>query len=460
MYHNHQESHNVSTLTPLETRRKKSLTGLTRRDFIRRTGVAAAAAVAGFPYFVPSSALGKAGSVAPSNRIVIGFIGMGGRGGTLLRNFIHLADAQVVAVCDVKRPNRERALQAVDTHYGKKVCTAHNDFRELCGRSDIDAVVIASTDHWHVLHALEAALTGKDMYVEKPMGLSVQQGQVLRETIRRYGRVFQFGTQERSRRNSRFACELVLNGRIGKVHTIKVASRHSRCCEGTYPPMPVPEWLDYEMWLGPAPWAPYTEKRIINDWWFHISDYALGFIAGCGIHTVDIAQWGNGTELTGPVEVEGTGVFPKEGLCDCAVSWDVNLKFANGVTMNFTDDKKNKDGVLFEGTEGWVFVKEEHLGGDVDAHPKSLLQEKFGPNEIHLPVSTHHQRNFLDCIKTRSKPVAPIEVAVRSDTICQLSDIAIRLGRKLRWDPQKEKFINDTEANRMLKRAMRSPWHL
>jgi len=426
---------------------------INRRQFLKCA--AAAAGVAGFPYFVPSSVLGRAGSVAPSNRIVMGCIGVGPQGRGVMKNFMQRADAQVVAVCDVKGPVREEGREQVNKHYGKKVCAAYNDFHQLLARDDIDAVSIASTDHWHVLHALAAARAGKDMYVEKPLGLSVEQGQVLRETIQRCGRVFQFGTQQRSDWKFRLACELVLNGRIGKLHTIKVGCPGG-VYAGVYPPMPVPGWLDYQCWLGPAPWAPYTENRVINSYWWHISDYALGFVAGWGIHHVDIAQWGNGTELTGPVEVEGTGVFPRDGLCDCAVSWDVNLKYANGVTMSFTDNNKNKQGVLFEGTQGWIYVRRSLW----DEHPKSLLQEKIGPDEIHLPVSNHHQQNLLDCIRTRSKTVCPIEVAVRSDTICQLSDIAIRLGRKLKWAPKKEEFINDAEATRMLKRAMRSPWRL
>jgi len=434
------------------------LSGLSRRRFLKET-VGAAGLVFGFPYVVQASVLGQAGGPAPSERIVLGFVGVGGRGTALLRNFLPLKDAQVVAVCDVKRPNRDRAVQLVNGHYGKKVCKQYNDFCELCARPDIDAVVIASTDHWHVLHALEAVRSGKDVYCEKPLGLSVEQGQVLRREVHRYNRVFQFGTQERSSRNTRFACAMVLSGRIGRVKRITVASRYSRSSEN-YPVMPVPDWFDYEMWLGPAPWAPYTANRVNNSHWFHISDYSLGFIAGCGIHTIDMATWGNGTQLTGPVAIEGVGEFPPDGLCNCATGWDVNLYFANGVVMNFTDGKRSPLGVKFEGTDGWVFVKEEHLGGTVDAHPKELLSKEIGPDEVHLPVSNHHQQNFLDCVKSRSQPVAPIDVAVRSDTLCQLSDIAIRLGRKLRWDPVKETFIGDEQANRMLRRPMRSPWHL
>ncbi len=431
---------------------------ISRRSFLKKTTSAAVGAVS-FPYIVSSSALGQAGAVAASERIVMGFIGVGGRGASLLRNFLHLSDVQVVALCDVKRQNRDRAKQTVDKQYKTTGCSAYSDFCELVARDDIDAVVVASTDHWHVLHALAAVRAGKDVYCEKPLGMSVEQGQVLRREVNRYSRVFQFGTQERSSRNSRFACEMVRSGRVGKIHKITVASRYSVASEN-YPAMPVPDWLDYELWLGPAPWALYTANRVNNSHWFHISDYALGFMAGCGIHTIDIATWGNGTDLTGPVEVEGIGEFPRDGLCNCATGWDVDLKFDNGVTMNFTDGERNPLGVKFEGTDGWVFVKEEHLGGKPDASPKSLLEKPIGPNEVHLPVSNHHQQNFLDCVKTRASTVAPVEVAVRSDTLCQLSDIAMRLGRKLRWDPEKEKFINDTQADRMLKRPTRSPWRL
>jgi predicted dehydrogenase len=191
-----------------------------------------------------------------------------------------------------------------------------------------------------------------------------------------------------------------------------------------------------------------------------MSDYTRGFISGCGVHTIDMAQWGNGTDRTGPLEIEGVGEFPRDGICDCATGWDVNMKFANGVTMNFTDGKRNPLGVTFQGDKGKVFVLERHLGGTVDAEPKSLLKEKFGPDEIHLAISNNHQQNFLDAVRTRTEPVAPIDVAVRSDALCQLSDIAIRLGRKLKWDPDKEEFPGDAEANRMLQRPMRQPWRL
>ena len=428
-----------------------------RRGFLRSIAGAAVA----MPWVIPSTALGRGKRPPPSERVVMGFIGVGGRGQGVMGEFLSLPEAQAVAVCDVKRPEREMARSHVDGRYGGKACAEYGDFRDLVARDDIDAVSIASNDHWHVLHALAAVRSGKDVYVEKPLGLRVEELKVLRSAVQRFGRVFQFGTQQRSDRNFRFACELALNGRLGKVHTIRVSAPSGpgeRTGSPTYEPMPVPEGFDYESWLGPAPRAPFTPKRVINPHWFHISDYSIGYVAGWGIHHVDIAQWGNGTELTGPVEVEGTGVFPTDdGLCDNALSWEVNLKYSSGVGMNFTSDGgKNAHGIRFEGPEGWVHVAR----GFIDAQPKSLLESEIRPGEIHLPVSDHHQGNFLDAVRTRGRTISPIEVAVRSDTVCHLSDIAMRLGRRLRWDPEREEFPGDWEANRMLSRAMRAPWHL
>ena len=429
-------------------------TGVSRRDFLK----GAAAAVAA-PYVLTSMALGAGGHPAAGERIVMGAIGVGGRGTADMNTFLGSPEVQMVAVCDVFEDRRQRAKGAVDKRYGNADCAAYNDFRDLVTRPDIDAVCIGSPDHWHVLHALEAVRAGKDVYCEKPLGLSIEQDKALRAAVRRYGRVFQFGTQERSSGSTRLAAEIVLNGWIGKVHTIKVGTRFSRSSPN-YPPMPVPDGLDYDLWLGPAPWAPYTANRVSNSHWQHINDYTLGWISGCGIHTIDIAAWGNGTDRTGPVEVEGTGEFPRDGLCDCALAWNVDLRFANGVTMNFTDSNQNPLGVRFEGSDGWVFVKEQHLGGRVDADPKSLLHRTAGPDEVRLPVSNNHHQNFLECVKSRRDPVAPIEVAVRSDTLCQLSDIAMRLRRKLKWDPVQEEFVGDAEAARMMDRPMREPWRI
>jgi len=429
---------------------KKSIR-LNRRQLL--SGIAGAIA---FPYLVPSSALGGSGTVAASERIAMGAIGVGGRGKQIMQALMGQPDCRMVAVCDVDSKRLDQARDIVNTKYGDSDCTAYRDYRELLGRSDIDALLIASPDQWHVLQAVEAARAGKDMYHEKPLGLSVTQDIALRDAIKRYGRVFQFGTQQRSGRNFRFACELVRNGRIGKLHTITAATPASRIVD-SYPPSPVPPGLDYEMWVGPARWMPYTQGVLGSCGnWGHISNFSLGWITTWGIHHVDIAQWGNGADNSGPVEVAGSGVFPEDGLYDCAVAWDVRLKYANGVTLNFVDNKKSRQGVLFEGDEGWVFVKR----GAIEAEPKSLLAERIGPEETHLGNSSDHAGNFLDCVRTRSTPISSIDSAVRTDTVCHLSDIAMRLRRRLRWDAEAERFIDDEQANRMLTRSMRSPWHL
>jgi len=425
-----------------------------RRRFLANTGRALAGAAA-LPCLVPSSALGAGGSVAPSNRVTVASIGVGPQGSGLLRAALGHGEAHVIAVCDVQAPRREQACGIVNQHYGNQDCATYNDFRELLARDDLDAVIIASPDHWHVPHGVAAAKAGKDMYIEKPLMLSLSQGQALRDAVQRYGRVYQYGTQQRSGREFRFACELVRNGRIGELHTIKVGAPASRVSENIEP-MPVPDWVDYDLWLGPAPQAPFSEKRIINNYWWHHTDYALGFVAGWGIHHVDIAQWGNAADLTGPVEVEGTGVFPEDGFCDCATKWNIMMRYANGVVLDYTDNAQHAQGIRFEGTKGWVYVRRGHL----DAEPKALLEAQLGPGEIHLYESRSHMGNFLECVRTRARTISPIDVAVRSDMICHLSDIAMRLGRPLRWDPVAERFVDDAEANRRLTRAMRAPWRV
>jgi predicted dehydrogenase len=439
---------------------------ISRRGFLQ-TATGAAIGTIGFPYIVRSSALGKAGSVPASSRITVGCIGVGPQGTGVMGNFLMQKDARVIAVCDLKKPTREQACKLVNQHYKNDDCATYEDFRELVARKDIDVVSIATTDHWHVLVSLAAARAGKDIYLEKPMGLSLAEDQALREACHRYGTIFQFGTQQRSSRDFRFACELALNERIGKLHTINVWSPGSSS-GGSPEPAPEPDWIDYNMWLGPAPYTPYTKDRCSNALWWFISDYALGFIAGWGVHPLDIAVWGGGEKLACPAEIEGKGVWPDPaGVCDTAMNWNVVAKYDSGVTMNFTgcpypEKWKNRygrttdHGTAFEGTEGWVHV--DRAG--INAYPKELLQTEFGPNEIRLTESNNHARNLLDCVKSRAQTICPIDAAVQTDTICQISDIAIRLEQKLRWDPTKERFLNNDAANRRLVRSMRSPWRL
>jgi len=439
---------------------------ITRRSFLEKVAGTTVGAI-GFPYIVRSSALGQAGTPAPSERIAVGCIGVGPQGTGVMGNFLDQKDARVVAVCDVKKTAREAAQTLVNKHYNDTVCTTYNDFRELVARNDIDVVLVATCDHWHVLASLAAVTAGKDVYCEKPLGVSIAEDQALLAAVHRYSRAFQFGTMQRSSRDFRFACELVCNGRIGKLHTINVWSPGS-ATGGPLKPAPVPDWLDYDLWLGPAPYIPYTQDRCSNQWWWYISDYAIGFIAGWGIHPIDIAVWGGADKLSGPIEIEGKGTWPTpDGVCDTAMNWNVTCKYPTGVTINFTGypfpeewqkryGRTTSHGTAFEGTDGWVHVDRE----GINAHPKELLSTQFGPNDARLYESNNHVRNLLDCVKSRAPTICPIDESVRGDILCQISDIAIRLEQKLVWDQAKERFVNNDIANRRLSRSMRSPWTL
>ncbi len=426
---------------------------ISRRKFLKRA-TAAAAGVAGLPYLIPSSALGKDGSVAPSNRIVIGVIGTGGQGMSDLHGFLNKDEVQVVAVCDVDADHRNQARDRVNTKYGNRDCATYNDFREVIGRSDIDAVLLALPDQWHAISAIMAARAGKDIHAQKPLAYNIAEGRAIVEAVNRYGVVWQTGSQQRSDRRFRFACELVRNGRIGKVDIVKVGLPNlSDIRDYGTQPAPVPDGFDYDMWLGPSPWAPYNPSRC--HWNFRwISDYSGGQITDWAGHHCDIAQWGMGTELTSPVEIEGTGVFPRASLHDTVENYRFTCKYAEGFTMIVAGALPQ--GVRFEGSDGWVFVNRSKI----DAHPKSLSNSVIGPDEIHLYKSDDHKQDFLNCVRTRSRPVAPVEVAHRSIMIGHLGVIALKLGRKVNYDPQRERFINDADADRLLSRPMRSPWHL
>jgi len=432
--------------------RKRSIT---RRDFLTKTGAVAAGAVA-FPYIIPSSALGKDGAVAPSNRIVMGAIGTGGQGTGNMKQFAQNPGSQMVAVCDVDKAHRDQAKKWVDERYGDQGCAAYNDFRELLARDDIDAVCIGTPDFWHGLICIAAAKSGKDMYCEKPLVNTIAEGRWVREAVNRYGRVLQTGSHERSRHNARFACELVRNQRIGKLQTIEVnLPWDGRDLSSPPTPMPVPEGFDYDMWLGPTPWVPYTEKRC-HFWFRYILEYSGGEVTDRGAHVIDIGQLGNGTDDTGPIEVVGSGDFVRDGLYDCATRYQFDFTYANGVKMICTS--KEPRGLKFIGDAGWVFV---HIhGGDLEADPPSLLQDVIGPNEIHLGRSPGHHEDFLNAVRKRGKPFAHAEVGIRTATMCHLANIAMLTGRKIQWDPVRECIVNDDEANKMCERPMRAPWRL
>jgi len=429
-----------------------------RRGFLKQAAAALAA-----PYVITSSALGNRARPPASDRVVLGYIGVGPRGLLNMREQMGCAQAQVVAVCDVWQHVRQQAKQVVDQHYGNADCQAYIDFRELLARADIDAVGIATPDHWHVPVAIAAMQAGKDVHVEKPLGISVAEDQACREAVRRYGRVFQYGAESRSSPTCRYGAELVRSGRLGEIREIVVKAPNS-ARGGSRTPRPVPAGLDYELWLGPAPWRPYSGCPDNGPGWYHVRDYALGFIAGWAAHPLDLLQWAYDTHLTGPWEVEGTGVMPTEGCNDAVIDWNVRIRFGNGVKMTFqawgvtpeTEPRLAGLGNYAQiiGTEGWIALP--YMG--LVTEPESLRKSPIGPNDCHLPPSRGHEANFIECVRTRQTTVSPVEDAVRSDLISQVSDIAIRVGRKMVWDPVKEQILGDEEASRLMTRSVREPW--
>ncbi|HPS54177.1 MAG TPA: Gfo/Idh/MocA family oxidoreductase [Sedimentisphaerales bacterium] len=438
---------------------------ISRRDFLKKTTLAAS--VLAVPSIVPSSVFGIN---TPSERINIACIGVGNMGTSNCNGFLNLDQTQVLAVCDVEtgsnQPDRkyfgrEPVRDMVNAFYSKKSssgtykgCDAYEDFRDVLARNDIDAVVISTPDHWHVPISVAAAKAGKDIYCEKPLTLAIGQGRILADVVKRYKTVFQTGSHQRSIGSFRYACELVRNNRIGELKKIYVQIPGNNCfCEPTWQPMPVPESLNYDMWLGPAPAAPYHKKRCHYEFRF-ILDYSGGQMTNWGAHHFDIAQWGSGHDHTGPIEIQGQGEFPKSGLfTTCTNVKNITYRYANGVEINA---KMGGSDIKFEGTLGWIRVSREFI----NASSPEILTDKIGPDEIHLYQSNDHRKNFIECIKTREDPICNAETGHRSATICHLGNIAMLLDRPLKWDPAKERFTNDDQANRMINRTMRSPWTL
>ena len=418
--------------------------------------MATAASALVMPYFIPARALGRDGAVAPSNRIGVGVIGLGDRGNYHLSALPAFKEAQVVAVCDVRGLQAQKVCRSVDEKSGTKGCVATQDFREIFARPDIDAVTIAAPENWHAIMSIEAMKAGKDVYCEKALSLTVAEGRAVCGAVRRYGRILQAGTQQRSDRRFRFACELARNGYLGKLHTVTAAVPSGRRML-SLPPAPVPEDLNYDLWLGPAPFKPYREGLCAYNWYF-LTDYCAGWIQSWGVHHLDIALWGAPKLATSPLEVEGTADFLAEGDADVSFGWRVNMTTPDGLRLQFFDDGSSPfgHGVRFEGDKGWVHVTR----GDIKAEPASLLDTLIKPGEEHLYLSNNHMENFLQCIRTRRDPVASVEVCHAATTISLVADIATRAGRKLVWDWSKERFANDEVANRMLSRTLRTPWHV
>lgn len=419
-----------------------------RRDFVK-------AAVAA-PYVITSAALGNASTPPASDRITLGFVGTGGRGGDgLIVDFLQHSDCQCVAVCDTFRDRRDRRAKQIDDQYSKNTAGSYKsvakiaDFRELVARKDIDAVCVATPDHWHVPVMIAAARAGKDVYVEKPLSPSLEQNFLARKVIRETGRVFQYGTQQRGAGHVRFGCELVRNGRIGKLTAIEVVSP-SGSPGGSAQAAPVPEGFDYAMWQGPAPERPFAADRCLTPGHWHIYDYSIGFLGGWGAHPLDVMDLGLLNPAV-PVEYEGTGLIPTEGLFNTVMNWNVRCRFADGMALTFAAGKE--DSTTFTGTEGWVRIRRR----GIEAEPASLIAGISAPAKFAV-FGVNHTGNFLDAIRKKAAPESPIDAAIRTDLISHLSNIAVRTGRKIKWDPLKETIVGDAEAARLMHRPIRKPW--
>lgn len=424
---------------------------LNRRNFLKST--AAAAGALALPTLIPSSAFGA------GNKITLGCIGVGGMGTGNMKNFLGLEDCRVVAVCDTYLEKQQKAKKLVDEQYGDTGCATYGDYREVLARKDIDAVMIAAQDHWHALIATAAAAAGKDMYCEKPMGISVEQGQVMLKAVRKHKRVFQAGTWQRSQQKFRHACELTRNGYIGKIHTVQVAApgpQYQPKYTGSLDPQPLPDGFDWVMWRGPAPDQPYNPGRVAWPDWYLQWNYCAGFICNWGVHHLDIANWGCPTLAKETCEIECKGVYRKKGFTDNIESWNATFTFASGLKMIFTDAPAQKPGTKFIGDKGWVYVDRAGIW----AEPESLLKVTLKDSELHLHNSINHGNDFLISVRNRKDPVSNVDATHVASYLGLIAEIAARLETKLKWDPKKEKFIGHDEANKRLSRPMHNGWKL
>ncbi len=438
---------------------------MNRRQFLKRAS--AAAALVASPTIIPATALGRAGSPAPSDRITMAFIGIGNMGGGHLGGFLGNREVQILAVCDVKQDVRERSQKRVHSAYSREMeagtykgCSMYRDFRDLLIRPGIDAVLVATPEHWHAIIVIEAARAGKDIYCEKPLSHTIVEARAMVEAVRRYERVFQTGSQQRSEGNFRLACELVRSGRIGKVKTVYVAVGGTSY-EADLPEEPIPYGLDWDLWQGPVPARPYHPTRASGNYgggWRLIRDYSGGMMCDWGAHHFDIAQWGLGMDGSGPVEI-----YPPDGKDHPVLTY----KYANGINMHhyygsgtgqleLPPGKRGVNGILFVGESGWVEVNR----GYFRTWPEEIGKQPLGPDGVHLHPSGSHAGNWLSCIRTRKKPICDVEIGCRTITVCHLGNLAYWLERPLKWDPLNEKIIGDEQATRMMSKPKRAPWHL
>jgi predicted dehydrogenase len=424
---------------------------LTRRRFLQSSAVAAL----GFPTIIRASALGKNGAVAPSNRLVLGGIGLGPRGREDLKSFLAHKDVQFVTIADCQKVRQDLVRVMVNRHYQNEDCKQVQDMYEVLGRADIDAVIIATGDRWHTMASILAAKAGKDIYCEKPCSMTIRETQELADTIKRYGRIFQAGTQRRNVDNFKFAAHLAHTGKLGKIHTVhagilKLEESHKWLPEE---PLPAKEVCDWDRWLGPAPWRPYNKDYVNGRWRGYYDFHGGAALPEWGAHTVDLCQWGASADHTTPVEYEAAS----DGQT-------IHAKYANGVKMVMRLAGFKGEGnwvvpgtcpVRFEGDEGWVEAAD--TGKIAVSNPKFL--EGGAPAEMAGTDPSKHVRDFLDCVRSRQQPACSADIARRGHIVSHVASIGWRLGRKVRFDPVKEVFIGDDEANRQSSRSRRAPWH-
>ncbi len=425
---------------------KSSYASGNRRQFLKGASTAVAAVAA--PYFVPRSVLGAGKEPAPSDRILVGCIGTGNKGAANLG--ANLKDT--IAVCDVDSTHLSEAKQRVEKANGKP-CAAYDDYRRLLDNKDIDAVAVTVPDHWHALIATDACAAAKDVYCEKPLSLTIAEGQSMLAAVRKHNRIVQTGSQQRSDKRFRLACELVRSGRLGTIRTIRVGIP-----KVNFPPPPVPDSdppkeLAYDFWLGPAPLKPYNAKHVHYNFRF-FWDYAGGQMTNFGAHDLDIAQWGLGMDESGPVAIEAKAKFQPDNWYEVPEWCEVTYTYANGAKVICGQDFPG--GATFEGDKGTILVDRKQI----QSNPKQLVEQPLTSNDVHLYESNDHWANWKDCIKSRKLPICDVAIGHRSATVCHLGNIAVRVGRPIKWDPAKEQIVGDEKAAAMIRRPYRSPWKI
>ncbi len=429
---------------------------INRRSFFGKMAGAAGAAIA-LPYIVPGTALGKDGATAASDRIVMGVIGAGSMGTGDMHEMMGKKEVQMIAACDVDKGHRDNAKAAMDAKYGNTDAKIYEDYREFLIKEKLDAVCLALPDQWHGIIAVACANAKLDIHGQKPLARTIWEGRKIIEAVEKNNVIWQTGSWQRSEAHFHRAAELVINGRVGKVSFVEVGLPDGNPANKPYPVQPVPEGLDWDMWLGPSPKEPY---RGVCHWdWRWILAYSGGQLTDWAGHHIDIAHWGLGFDRTGPVEIEGRGVYPRDGIFDVPVEYSIHSTYANGVKMHIANARQvpHGMGVCWYGDKGWIHVDR---GNRLFASDPKILEEVIGENEIHLYKSLDHMQNFLDCTRSRKETITPAQVAHRSISAALLGEISMLTGRKLNWNPDTQEFLNDPIATRMLRRPFRSPWKL